>query len=839
MMRRISLLVVWLLLAVGAHAQVGVLRTSNNLSDVGNTATALSHLGGVAATGGALTSGSVDGSAIGQATVNLGIASGRTITYSGSPPRPQNNSDLWLFDYVNGAASTQLNWNLIDVENTSSSGTALNNALLINQNFGGGTGGYSGLYVINNQVASTANANGYYTTGTFVAQAAYNDNGTSGAYSGHLYGLNPNCRTLNGATYWDQVVCQEIDIAASAGSSVNDLIGLQIVNLSGALAPTPTHTSAALVIAGVTGNDGTPLFNLGMSLGAYEGVSGVKSTGTYIGCYPHANTGSCGTLANGVDLRNITFTGYPFASPNFSVDTYGNTAVQTVQAINSNTALTLEGNGTGSVTVGSTTRGIDWAWGTGNNTAIANRGNDYGSASGGGFVMRGVSGSDTTIQQILQAGGTGFNAFQFWDGANKSLLGLNSVTGSVNSLTVSPAVTGSAPAITASGADTNVSLNLATKGMGTIQINGVSQSAYSASPLFGTGADGTVTISSGVTTLSRDMHYANLTLSGTGAINANGFRIFVSGTADFSAAATGAIFASGAAGAAASGATAGIAATITGYGGTVPVTPLVNGAGGAGSTTTGTASAAAASIVVGLGGIGGQGGSGGASTSAGGAAGAGGVIYNTLLLPAPAPSLTAVSGLNAFVEGALFGSGGGGGGGDATNSGGGGGGGGGPACTVQIYARVIQRGANTNTSIISAKGGAGGAGAAAVGGSAAGGGGGGGGGGGAIYIVTESLLGSAIANALDVSGGNGASGGNGLGTGKGGAGGTGGATGRVHVITLNPASVGTTANVANGGTVSGTTYGYSAASAVGTAGSTTSTTTGGAGGAGAAMKVGL
>jgi len=373
----------------------------------------------------------------------------------------------------------------------------------------------------------------------------------------------------------------------------------------------------------------------------------------------------------------------------------------------------------------------------------------------------------------------------------------------------------------------------------TLTNGGVAQSPYVGTPLFGTGADGSVTISSGTTTLSRDMHYANLTLSGTGTINTAGFRVFVSGTADFSAAATGAITAIGASGNAASGATAGGAANITGYGGTVPNTPLSNGAGGAGSTTTGTTSAAAASIVVGLGGIGGQGGSGGASTGAGGAAGAGGSIFNTLLLPTPAPSLTAVSGLNAFVEGALFGSGGGGGGGDATNSGGGGGGGGGAACTVQIYARFIQRGTNTNTSIISAKGGAGGAGAAAVGGNAAGGGGGGGGGGGAIYIVTESLLGSTIANALDVSGGSGASGGNGLGTGKGGAGGTGGATGRVHVITLNPASVGTTANVANGGTVSGTAYGYSAASAAGTAGSTTSTTTGGAGGAGATMKVGL
>ena len=54
--------------------------------------------------------------------------------------------------------------------------------------------------------------------------------------------------------------------------------------------------------------------------------------------------------------------------------------------------------------------------------------------------------------------------------------------------------------------------------------------------LFGTGADGNVTISSGTTTLTRDMLYNNLTLSGTGKINTAGFKIFVSGTLDISAA---------------------------------------------------------------------------------------------------------------------------------------------------------------------------------------------------------------------------------------------------------------------------------------------------------------
>jgi hypothetical protein len=46
---------------------------------------------------------------------------------------------------------------------------------------------------------------------------------------------------------------------------------------------------------------------------------------------------------------------------------------------------------------------------------------------------------------------------------------------------------------------------------------------------FGDGSDGDVTINSGTTTLTRDMYYHNLTLSGTGILNNGGFTIYVSG----------------------------------------------------------------------------------------------------------------------------------------------------------------------------------------------------------------------------------------------------------------------------------------------------------------------
>ena len=346
-------------------------------------------------------------------------------------------------------------------------------------------------------------------------------------------------------------------------------------------------------------------------------------------------------------------------------------------------------------------------------------------------------------------------------------------------------------------------------------------SVFSAAALmFGTGADGAVTISSGTTTLTRDMHYTNLTLSGTGVLNPAGWRVFANGTLDVSAAPAGAIVSNGTAANNASGATAGAAPSGLSLR-TVGQSPSTGGNGGNGSTTTGTAGTAGASITYGNGGNGGAAGSGGTATSAGGAAGSGGA--QTVQIQLNTPTLTFWSPAdNAGLACGLIGGGGGGGGGDATNAGGGGGSGGSYGGTIALYARNIQRGTNATTSIIQAKGSNGGTGANGVAGNAAGGGGGGGGGGGLIYIITETLLGSSIANALDVSGGTGGTGGNGSGTGKGGNGGTGGAGGSVQILNLLTP-----------------TFTSSAWNTAGTTGATTSTSTAATGGAGATIRATL
>ena len=348
----------------------------------------------------------------------------------------------------------------------------------------------------------------------------------------------------------------------------------------------------------------------------------------------------------------------------------------------------------------------------------------------------------------------------------------------------------------------------------------INNSASSGSLIFGTGIDGNVIINSGTTTLSRDFHYSNLTISGSGSINTNGWRIFVSGTLDLSAAGAGAIQANGNNGNAAVSNVGGLAS-----GGiamrTVGVSPTTGGAGGNGNTTVGGVGAGGASNIFGNGGSGGSGGTGGASTNAGGSSGIGGT--QSVQIPLNTPTVTFfTTGSNVGLAAGLLGGGGGGGGGDGTNSGGGGGSGGSFGGTIALFARVIQRGSNSTTSIVQAKGGAGGAGASATSGNAAGGGGGGGGGGGLIYVINETLLGNAISNALDVSGGSGGPGGAGVGTGKGGSGGGGGSSGSIQILNLLSPS-----------------YTTSAWNVSGASGGTTTTNSAGAVGAGAILKMAL
>lgn len=334
---------------------------------------------------------------------------------------------------------------------------------------------------------------------------------------------------------------------------------------------------------------------------------------------------------------------------------------------------------------------------------------------------------------------------------------------------------------------------------------------------YGDGSDGNVTVSSGTTTLARDMFYNNLTMSGTGKIVSNGWRIFVAGILDITASAAGALQWNGNDGSASATSTGGvIGATLSGntVGGSGAATAGKTGVAGAGVNSTGSGAQTA------NGGTGGSSGNGG--TGSGGAGGTGTTSGALTSLPIRRWETDLLLGVT-LILGGIGGTGGASGSGNGTNAGGGGGGGGGAAGVLAIYAKTINRSGTTAANTFQANGGLGGAGgtANATGATKGGGGGASGGGGGWIYLVYDTLTGSTATNALQASGGTGGAGGTPTGGNAGGNGGGGGGGGRITLLKVT------------------TSVGSDTTGAAGTAGSAASGATGGAGGAGNNFQVSL
>jgi hypothetical protein len=261
----------------------------------------------------------------------------------------------------------------------------------------------------------------------------------------------------------------------------------------------------------------------------------------------------------------------------------------------------------------------------------------------------------------------------------------------------------------------------------------------------GSGEDGDVTISSSVP-LGREMYYNNLTITASGILRPQGFKVYVKGT--LSIAAGGVIQMDGG-----DGSTGGVTPTLAGneLGGSTAA-----GRGGAGGNTTSTQAGSGGSTPSAgncLGGANsGQGGAGGfgGQTSNGGTNAA---INGNYRPCSPIIMMNSPNGAAAKVGG-QSGPGGSGGGGSTTNTGGNGGGGGAGGGVLFIAAKILN-----NLGLISAKGGRGGDGQPAT--LAGGGGGGGGGAGGYVAIVAQTIT---SLGTITVTGGGGGTGGTTTGT---------------------------------------------------------------------------
>lgn len=256
---------------------------------------------------------------------------------------------------------------------------------------------------------------------------------------------------------------------------------------------------------------------------------------------------------------------------------------------------------------------------------------------------------------------------------------------------------------------------------------------------FGDGSDGSLSISSGTTTLSSDKQYTAVSVTVTAILETAGYRIYCQGTVTVNATTGACIRNNGGNGGNASGSTAGTAGTIA-PGVNVPagVAGQVGATGRTGASASGTNGTAGTNITLGIGVVGTAGGAGGmanAGSNTGGTGGATGSFTasnNKIATIADSILIDTTSGTFTFVKGSSgAGSGASGGHFNGTNSGAGGGSGASGDC-VFITAKTI---ALTATGAIQAKGGDGGAGSNGSNDGANGGGGGGAGGAGGQVIL--------------------------------------------------------------------------------------------------------
>jgi hypothetical protein len=247
-------------------------------------------------------------------------------------------------------------------------GSPLVSALEVDHNFGSSTFqgqavGFQTNLVLTSPTGNLTPGTSLYLVGGFTGQFNSGDGGTGTGTSakGSLFGLNPNVRLLSGATYINQIVGEEIDEGAYSGSSVNDKIGLSIVQLALDAVTGSRQNNAIQITNQALTNPG---WAIGLSFGNYSGYWPIASTGTLIGCSNHAGAGSCGSAANGIDFSNVVLSGYFLNSVGFSVDGSGNEVAASVidkgAFLSQGTKFTL-GTGTGGCATTTSTGGGTFA----------------------------------------------------------------------------------------------------------------------------------------------------------------------------------------------------------------------------------------------------------------------------------------------------------------------------------------------------------------------------------------------------------------------------------------------------------------------------------------------
>lgn len=201
--------------------------------------------------------------------------------------------------------------------------------------FGGAAAGtHHGLDVDVYQTSVDANGAGsnFFTTGIrTIVNIVASDGGTAPTPNGKAFALNGFVQLASTASFMQQAIGGEIDVAVATGASTRDKIGFQICEKDGGASVGAGTFGAALSINSDTGVAGWQTGGgFGICFGSYSGFWPMNASGTLIGGYPNQGSGAVGTTAYGVDFAGlgngghaITFTGAAFASTGFQVSGTG------------------------------------------------------------------------------------------------------------------------------------------------------------------------------------------------------------------------------------------------------------------------------------------------------------------------------------------------------------------------------------------------------------------------------------------------------------------------------------------------------------------------------------
>lgn len=181
---------------------------------------------------------------------------------------------------------------------------------------------------------TTIDSSGQYSAGQFAAQA----NAAAPAGGSTVFGSNPTAGLSAGATGIWRAVGEEVDVRAVAGTTPEMLTGLTVVLVGGHASAGSLGLDSAISFGNSAGVSGG--WDYGIRFNGPSNLAPFKSTSTLIYAYP--GTGAL-TVANGIDLSQMTFTGAFLKSTGFSVDGSGNETAPSIG--NGASAFKISGSG--------------------------------------------------------------------------------------------------------------------------------------------------------------------------------------------------------------------------------------------------------------------------------------------------------------------------------------------------------------------------------------------------------------------------------------------------------------------------------------------------------------